>query len=736
MAAAVTDVRSMSPAETSHWCSSLALCGVKGKILRDLQEQIQRRQIDGLLFDKMLRSNALQDLGVEELNARLALAIRRSWTTDFAGVSFIDYAGSQGQVFSRTPAAADPEPRRYPASSPSSQFHAQDMGPPSQGHPNQKQQQAAGPDDYRSWPPQRPGFPSDLGVQSVNARAERRSALGLDFGRAAPSAPSQEPYRYGDARAYQAQPDLFGGRPGVPSDQRGAPSDEGHGRHQWSHSPMDQRHMAPMGSDDAFQDARDFRDSRERQAYADRSYQGSIPSPMPGSGFYGQPVEDDFNQRHSDHHGLRPQQSPVSGRFNGKGDCKGDGAWNGSEMSAAPAQGRLQQLQQPQGGRARGKGDGGWDGGSFDEAFAPRGPAPVSYAAEALPRGGRGRGPAAAAQLRQSEEWGGGGLDSALPPRQQMPANVAQPIAEREREREKDRAAQAASFQQQHSQPVQYGQPPAYRGNVPFEVGRDSMEFEHGMAGRDQRREDPSDWGGMAHGDAHGSMRPSIRGDSRSNGEFDSVSQQAPMRSPVERDIPRDEYHDAGFDMPGRRQQSQGFGERDQKDPAPVEDFVAVPRGRGRVAPPADNGWGGQSLGDALAPKKAAAPAAASAGGGSSGSRGGPGARTAAPAAQSATGHDPGKSTEWIVSWVRSLPESHVPERTREGIVQVVEERRLSGREFSEYVQTVPPEVCAPKNAMKLKAAWGNVLKEADAVQVAMANLSNQPKQKATMIVV
>jgi len=82
------------------------------------------------------------------------------------------------------------------------------------------------------------------------------------------------------------------------------------------------------------------------------------------------------------------------------------------------------------------------------------------------------------------------------------------------------------------------------------------------------------------------------------------------------------------------------------------------------------------------------------------------------------------------------LPETHVPLKARESLVAIVEEGRLGGREFSDYVQRVPPEVCAPKNAMKLKAAWGNVLKEQAAKEVAMSNLANQPRQKATMIVV
>merc|ERR1719453_1002680 len=87
----------MSPQETSKWCSSLSLCGVRGNLLRELQDQIVRQRIDGQLFDKMLRSNTLTDLGIEELNPRLALAIRRSWTTDFGSVNFVDYSASQAQ---------------------------------------------------------------------------------------------------------------------------------------------------------------------------------------------------------------------------------------------------------------------------------------------------------------------------------------------------------------------------------------------------------------------------------------------------------------------------------------------------------------------------------------------------------------------------------------------------------------------------------------------------------------
>lgn len=85
---------------------------------------------------------------------------------------------------------------------------------------------------------------------------------------------------------------------------------------------------------------------------------------------------------------------------------------------------------------------------------------------------------------------------------------------------------------------------------------------------------------------------------------------------------------------------------------------------------------------------------------------------------------------------MRGLPESHVPEKCRQNIAAIVEEGRLTGREFSEYVLQVPPEVCAPRHAMKLKAAWTAILREPALREVALSNLANRPKQKAMMIVV
>lgn len=177
-----------------------------------------------------------------------------------------------------------------------------------------------------------------------------------------------------------------------------------------------------------------------------------------------------------------------------------------------------------------------------------------------------------------------------------------------------------------------------------------------------------------------------------------------------------DAFEDDAFDG--------GFDAAPPGPPAAPE-RPAPSRSRQRPAPPGDNdGWAGQSLGDALAPKKAPPAAASSAG------RGGGGAK------RSSEGADCQKTPAEIITWVRSLPERHVPEKAREQLAAIVENGALGGAAFSDYVQQVPPEICAPKNAMHLKAAWGNVLKEAAAREVALANLNNAPKQKATMMVV
>lgn len=174
----------------------------------------------------------------------------------------------------------------------------------------------------------------------------------------------------------------------------------------------------------------------------------------------------------------------------------------------------------------------------------------------------------------------------------------------------------------------------------------------------------------------------------------------------------------------------------DDVPPAKQDSWASEPRrpARKKVAP-VDDCWAGQSLGDAFAPPKAgAAPASGGGGGGSSASDFPPRKGEAPKGAPS--GGDCQKKPEEIIAWVRTLPESHVPEKAREAIAEIIEEGRLGGRDFTAYVQKIPPEICPPRNAMKLKTAWNNVLAEAAASAVARENACKPPPPKATMIIV
>lgn len=77
------------------------------------------------------------------------------------------------------------------------------------------------------------------------------------------------------------------------------------------------------------------------------------------------------------------------------------------------------------------------------------------------------------------------------------------------------------------------------------------------------------------------------------------------------------------------------------------------------------------------------------------------------------------------MKWLADLPPSHVPDAAKEALTKVVEDENMNGDAFTQYVQKVPPETCAPKNAMKLKAAWNNVLQEAACREVCRQNIDN-----------
>jgi len=628
------DVRTMSPQETAQWCNSLALCGVKGRILRDLQEQIQRRHIDGLQFDQMLRTNTLTDLGIEDLNARLALSIRRSWTTDFNGVTFVNYAASQAHFQGR-----DEDPRR----------HKRDFF-----------SQANGPDEH--------------------SRAS--------YGGMPPSRGRDMPW----------SPSMAHGVPPLRDPQGG---------------------MERVGRDPRLEDPYSVVDQRVPPPYAgDR-----------GMGF------DDFYDR-----GMGPM--PADRRA----------AWRGGppRLEGLDPWGRGPQIQippSPPGGRDPYGYDPGYDPG-YPEDLYDRVPGhPHDDPGRSL--GYPDRGPAYSPEderheraMRRSpggEAWSGMGLDQALPKRGPVPNNVARmydgppgPAKAQPRSPPGPRA-----YEEHDYEPPQ----PA----VPSKGGRASVRDPNagewgGHFGfgeepapppkRPQRREarEPEE----APGPSPGAWRGDV---------FDEGAKVPPMPRPGRASRPvghsperAEGFHDM-IDMDVCDADDRDMEEEPErfKEPPPAA-TRPVPRAR-RQTPPADDGWGGQSLGDALAPKQATPSGGSTttgAGGSSSSSVRSGGQKSTPSGAGSA---DPGKSPEWIMNWVRSLPESHVPEKTREHLADLIAEAQMNGRSFSDYVHKVPPEVCAPKHAMKLKAAWSNVLKEAEVAEMAAA-CAVRPAQKAMMIVV
>lgn len=373
-------------------------------------------------------------------------------------------------------------------------------------------------------------------------------------------------------------------------------------------------------------------------------------------------------------------------------------------------------------------------------------------------------------QQQALEAWGGG-LDSVVPAREKPPRNIAQPYAEE---------ARAAAAQQQWASPP-HGSP-SHSGHVQGTnwdgVGeppprRAADHCQNSWRGGDPRDDDPRrdsyerDYDDLPlHQQQRGHFRPPERdfedeapmhqmmndiddlavsersATRRNDGGAARVMQDRDQPIRMDRKAPEGCNEEAPRDfmrgppshnrsnrdlsMDGSGGDCSGPPASPQQPPTAPEPRQP-PRSRQRALPPVDDGWAGQGLGDALAPKKAPVSTASSTAGGASRSGIG-GASTA--------GSDCSKTPQEIVKWVRSLPESHVPEKAREQVVAIVEDRNMGGSQFSQYVQAVPPEVCGPKHAMKLKAAWGNVLKEAAAREVAISNLNSAPKQKATMIVV
>eukprot|EP00747_Dinoflagellata_sp_TGD_P066266 gnl/TRDRNA2_/TRDRNA2_154728_c0_seq3.p1 gnl/TRDRNA2_/TRDRNA2_154728_c0~~gnl/TRDRNA2_/TRDRNA2_154728_c0_seq3.p1 ORF type:complete len:794 (+),score=130.04 gnl/TRDRNA2_/TRDRNA2_154728_c0_seq3:138-2384(+) len=748
----------MSPQETSEWCSSLALCGVRGACLRELQQHIMRRGLDGAGFDRMLRNNQLMEIGIEDLNPRLALAIRRSWTTDFGSVSWIDY-GSQQHVWQA--GVKQQAQLMQQTQQQSSQYRGRDQA-------QYQEQEPVG------------------GGGGTYVRS--RGASNADFGGPRQSPNLFEDSRHGDPRdPYGAGgSDRLGGRGGGDPRDYGGFGGSGGGR---GGGDPD---WAPNGGGpggyrrgpDGFQD--------QPEAYPDQRTQmlhgGGHPTYAGGM---------------QDWDGPHMQQPPAFASGGMMGSPQGRGGMGGMSSGGAGGMAYGHPDQPPQDHRGRQRPSSGHpSGGGQEDAFPPGGARPGSRggaafgqydapgmfdqqppAAAAAPTVNRGRG---RVDPNRGDQWGEGGLESVMPKRPPAPRgglDYSKPVEAVPRTPQQTRRA-ADVMEHWGEGGLDAVMPPRDRAtHQPYmqaanrERDREAMLETQARArqGAPDRHSSGMDWGGESLGDVLSSNKTSRFSNQGSYArqerpeEVDDRFREPPPMPPMAQQRPSPGGGGGGFGGGGGGMGPFGAGrdeefaappsghaqhvrERqiDTRDyepppPQPQQESPPQPRERPRSRPSAaalaeqDNGWGGQSLGDALAPKKKAPQdgglsAGGAGGGGGGGGGGGAGGRRAPPAASDQP--DCGKSCEEIITWVRSLPESHVPEKSRENIACMLEEQRLTSREFTNFVQTVAPEVCAPKHAMKLRTAWNNVLAETAAKAVARDNFLNAPKQKATMIVV
>lgn len=588
----------MSPGSTSKWCTSLAGCRLQGPTLRELQGEITRRCIDGSQFGELLRANALQDWGIEGLNAKLCVAIRKAWNADFAQVTFLPH-------YQQQPAAA---PTHEPYSVP---FVAQPATPT---------------DRARMAPKGPPGH--DLKVALM-----KNSGAAPIHMRGAQQLPADQQMH----PQFQMQPTF------TPMHVRSVPQ-----------SPQEQ-YMQPQLQSPA-----------------------SGPPWQPQAQFQAPPYQPAMPQQ-SERLGLqaaqpRPFEVPDEVPAGPYSPLAAKGA---PKAAAAPQAGGRPPRRKPESHAQE------WAGGSLDQVFAARSKAPISLATEATSPSHaapseEGRAPAGPpAGPPGGGDWGGVGLGDVLAARPAAKNRYGRAEPEEEvrnptpNSRRAGRRDSAASFDG-----------PSSLGDVfaPKQAARNR----YGAPSADQQEESrprvspttkaADGWQGGSLEDALGPAPPAVA-----------------SRQPA-----------AGGE-PGEQ--------------APQERMR-----RGGTSPAADP-WAGVSLGDALGgpAKPPPAPVAAEPRPTKRKNVGAAQQQAAAAGASDKTPHD-------ILEWLKTLPESHVPEKTREELANIVQGQSLDGSAFTQYVQTVPPEVCAPKHAMKLKAAWKNVMAEAEARAICKQNLEYAAK--------
>mmetsp|Transcript_52647 Transcript_52647/g.104532 ORF Transcript_52647/g.104532 Transcript_52647/m.104532 type:complete len:635 (-) Transcript_52647:138-2042(-) len=617
-------VQSLSPQETSHWCDSLAPCGVRGEMLGALQAAITSKQVDGHRFNDLLRSNLLHNLNVDGLNPRIATAIRRAWNKDFDGVRFIPhYTG------------------------PTAGCNAGGINRSSTTSPI-------------NTPP-----PYAQRIRSAEKRAEETAKRGLAGG--------------GEASVHVVAPatDFFSGS----LDSQVAPKAAAY----TSYGP-------PQPAVKAIPPRR-----RSQANDEGGTSLGDLMAPKPPAPkTFAVPDAQNQEQR-------RPRRSPVATGW--EGVSLGDAIASGKQAQDRYATAQHEAASAPsvagRPGRRHAPATNGWEGISLDNALGPRQPpqgdvtvqstestghTPSSCSPPNLESDGANRGPPFRRRPPSRSGWEGVSLGDAL---------------------SSAKCEQSRFGACEQSMPESNSRPP-----VP---GRRRTEVNNG-------------WDGVGLGEALGQKQP-VRhtyGQTEETNQPRRVEHQQGSASPLRRD---DGWNGISLGDAMQRPSEHRTGHNVVETQPPFDASALVAPGNVHALQQEHvDPWAGVSLADAMGKRNAPTAAASN-------------SKTVTSAAaapidwskepRKCRGRGGGatvqtsscdKSSAEIIEWLKSLPESHVPEKTREEISAIVEQSNLRGDGFTAYVQTVPPEVCAPKHAMKLKNAWANVLREAEARAIAKQN--------------
>eukprot|EP00927_Polykrikos_kofoidii_P076887 TRINITY_DN7389_c0_g2_i1.p1 TRINITY_DN7389_c0_g2~~TRINITY_DN7389_c0_g2_i1.p1 ORF type:complete len:772 (-),score=150.19 TRINITY_DN7389_c0_g2_i1:73-2388(-) len=768
-------LQSLSPEQTSDWCDSLAPCGIRGELLASVKSAIEKRRVDGKQFDDLLRSNALKNLGVEDLNPRLAVAVRKAWNKDFSQISFIAHSDTtrppaiqrtqppssemrtrsaeKRAALASAAAAAAANPSRGPCKvkSPGAcGFYDQGLG-------DMLPSQASAPRSYA--PPQPRGSRASVG--GVGDRAGVATNAGYESSR---SLGQQHSHGHGDV-AGQGLGDIFQPKVGPAPHSYAPPQPRQCGGGGGGNgggccgppAPFDPRCCGGPGStqeqsnfEDVFRKqgppptsfaAPQPRGGRSRnspasagtapkdvsgESHSSHLHDIFAPRPKAASSYAspsGQPSSNDYRdggragQLGNTSRTATPTRSNIGspgscgpappGFSHGSGSpCGGDQFCGGvQQTSSAPAS----PAPLPSGGGKPGGGGGGasgWDGVGLGDALGAPRPAQLGgrqrYGADEAPasgppsgRGGR-RHKHGAGMGTQEDPWAGVSLGDAMS--KKPPAAT--------------RYGAAAEQQQQQQESTPSG-------------------------GRNRRSPVAADgWEGVSLGDAL-SRRPPANHDNAAGADGDGVATSAghyergggggrgtcggDSGGGLAASVVADPW--AGVELGGAPQKRGAATAQNGDDGGCTSSRgIAAPVPPKSASGPADP-WAGVQLGGAP-PKAATAtrpppePRPSKRGGGGGGGGGG------------SSDKSPGE----IVEWLRSLPISHVPEASREQLVELVEAQGYDGGSFTDYVKTVPPEVCAPKHAIKLRNAWSNVLQEAEHKKICEQNLKENVGKKAVAI--